>query len=330
MVPFIFAGGLTALAAGCGLVPTASSTPQAPSTPPTQAVLKSLVPKNHAIVKTKTLDFQGQSPEEIVVSAIPPASKTGIVESLRVSMVSWDNQSHHWTVSWQSPTLALQRQLLPEGTKLPAVSSWKVNQNKQGALIGVLDPASIGADTLWNDGFLMWVAPHKSPKILWAAKGHHQVPDGILSVTTHGILMSQEACSGVEAVNENGHGSVKNLSCTTVISRTKGKRLTFVASSNGQHLQPSAHTLTLAEGSTLVFWPGNAATAKLVNSGHLGLYGGNTQGTPVPGQIPLDLVDTLSHWSYQFKTPGTYTFAIVPNTTSSLSVPAAVTITVAG
>lgn len=330
MAPMLVVGGLTALAAGCGTVSATSPTPSLPSTPPTAAVLQRLVPQSHTIVKTEMLSFKGQAPEDIVVSTLPPAHKSSIVEGLRVSLVSWDSHSHHWTVSWKSAPLALQQQFLPGGSKLPAVSSWKVVQNNQGALIGVLDPASIGADTLWNDGFLMWIAPHKNPKILWTAKGRHQVADGVLAATIHGILLSQEACGAVEAVNENGHGTVKNLSCTTLISRTPGRRLAFVTEPGGRQVHLSERTLAVSEGSTLVFWPSNASTAKLVNNGQLGLYGGDTQGAPVPGQIPLDLVDTLSHWSYQFKTPGTYEFAIVPDSTSSLSIPAAVTVTVTG
>lgn len=324
--PLVVAGGLSALVAGCGSTPTTVSAPKQPTTPPSRVMVKHLISKSQSIVKTATLHFAGSAPEEIVVSTASPKTQTSVLGSLRVSTVSWDRQSGRWALSWQSPVFALQRQYQPSQALLPAVSSFKVNQNPHGALVGVLDPASIGATTLWNDGLLMWIAPHHTPKILWTAQGNHAVADGKLTSTGRSIRVSQDACGGVEAVRTGARGTFKVLSCTDITAETAGKRILFTANRNGQGVQPAQSAVTVTQGTTLVFWPANAATAKLVNRGILGLYGGTSTSA---GEVILDVADTLPQWSYQFTQPGTYQFAIVPNTTA-LSVPATITVTVTG
>lgn len=230
---------------------------------------------------------------------------------------------------WHSPALDLQRGYQPGHPMVPALSSWQVDQSSHGAIVGLLTPASIGADTLWNDGMLIWVPADSLPKVLWMAKGSRQMlADGVINRTNQGLVVNQYACGAIQAVPNNGRPRVKNLSCTDVLASTPGQRLSFTVS--GNHIQPSQSTLAVAKGTTIVFAPKDAATADMVNNGKLGLYGGFL-GSGVPkGQVPVAHADNISHWYYKFTSPGTYTFAIVPSTSAATTVPVDITVQVNG
>lgn len=323
----VFVTALSALLAGCGA--RTNPTPMAAPTPPSMNTIKHLIPKDQTIVKTKALHFKGASPEEVVVSTTPPQSKTSILGSLQVSTITWDRGTSHWRIGWTSPKLSLQQSLQPGHPTIPAVSAFKVRPGPHGALLGILDPASLGADAVWNDGLLLWIPPHASPKALWTAHGHHMVINGTLTRIPQGIRVMQDACSAVEAVEKNGQGHLKRLSCTALTAETRGTRLTFTMGANGP-VTPAKTALTVSQGSTLVFWPANRITAKAVNNGSLGLYGGNFGSHIPPGKVPLANVDTLNQWSYHFTEPGTYHFAIVRSTTAAASAPVTLTVTVTG
>ncbi len=290
-------------------------------------MLRHLLPKGRSIVKMDTVHRHGQSPGDIVISATAPATKASVLGSLQVSTVSWNRESRDSKATWQSPAFAWQRFYSPGAPVLPAVTAFKVRTTGKGALVGLLDPASIGSDTLWNAGLLLWVAPHKTPKILWRAKGRQAVADGALMQQGDGLVVRQDGCRAIEAVLKNGHGVLQPLSCTDLTARIAGQRLTFPASQNGQHIHPTQSRLTLSKGTTLVFWPANAATAKRVNDGRLDLFGGHAV---LPSQVPLDPADTLVEWSFTFTPPGTYRLAIVGDTTPAVTVPSTVTVTVTG
>lgn len=99
----------------------------------------------------------------------------------------------------------------------------------------------------------------------------------------------------------------------------------FTAS--GKNIRPGTSTLTIAKGGTVVFSPGNAATANLVKKNGVVLYGGEFGGI-FPGRVPLSLADTVPGWSYKFSLPGTWRFAIVPSNTSAAAVPVTVIVKV--
>ncbi len=326
-VPLILGGALSAMISGCGS--RTQPSPTAAAAPPSMHTIQHLFPKGETIVKKEILHFRGASPEEVVVSTTAPQSKTSILGSLQVSTITWNRRTNHWRIRWTSPKLALQQSLQPGHPVVPAVSAFKVDSGPHGALLGLLDPASIGADAVWNDGLLFWIPSNGSPKTLWTAHGHHMVVNGTLTKTRHGIRVIQDACSAVEAVQQNQRAHVKTLSCTDLTAETPGTRLTFTLGPNG-NVHPAKTALTVSQGSTLVFWPANRTTAKAVNNGSLGLYGGNFGTSVSPGEVPLANADTLSHWSYHFTKPGTYQFAIVPNTTPAPSVPVTFTVTVTG
>ncbi len=103
----------------------------------------------------------------------------------------------------------------------------------------------------------------------------------------------------------------------------------FTAS--GNRIQAGTSTLTVQQGTTVVFSPGNAATSALVNKGDLTLYGGEFLGNSVPaGQVPIALGDLVHGWSYKLPLAGTWRFAIVPSSTVTGNAPVTVTIKVTG
>jgi hypothetical protein len=77
-----------------------------------------------------------------------------------------------------------------------------------------------------------------------------------------------------------------------------------------------------------VFWPSNQATATQDNRGTLDLYGGDISTEATAGQVPLAMVDSIPDWSYTFPSPGTYVFAMVPETSSAASAPVSLTVQV--
>lgn len=158
--------------------------------PPSMATLKHLLPQNHTIIKTTTLKFKGHAPKDVVVTAIPPTTKKGVVGGFQVSTITWNTKVRHWQRSWQSPIFTLQRGVKPGHPEIGAILSWHVHQTSHGALVGVLDPASLGADTIWNDGLILWVPPAKPPRLIWEASGTHMVSDGTLTPTAQGIHRS--------------------------------------------------------------------------------------------------------------------------------------------
>lgn len=322
------AAAVGVLAAACG---TQSAVPAAPTlpNPPSTAVLRHLLPTGDTVAKVVTLRFKGRAPEDVVVAAAPPPTSPSVSSTLDVVAVGWNPATQHWRITWRSPVLLLQRQVAPGQAVIPAVSSWQVHLTTRGALVGLLDPASLGADTVWNNGLMIWVPAGGAPRALWVAKGSRRlVPDGILKPTRHGILLRQEVCSAVEVQVPAGATlpQVANLTCTDLLAATAGQHLLVTATPQGA--KPAVATLTVREGATVVFWPSNQATATQVNRGTLDLYGGDISTEATSGQVPLALVDSIPDWSYTFTSPGTYVFAMVPDTSSAASASVSVTVQV--
>ena len=323
-----WAGGALALA-GIGLVVGFSHPFAAPRSavliePPSVSLLQRLLPRSYTIEKTETLRFKGQSPLEVVVATRPQAKHRGLGR-LYVDVVAWDARAHRWHLRWQSPALNVQRGYPHRPPMVPAISAWQVQRTARSALVGVLTPESIGADTLWNDGLVLWVTPKAKPKVLWVAQGGREsLADGALTPIPHGIRVIQYACGATDAVQTNGKARVVSLSCTNRLSHVAGQRLGFTV--HGAHVDPSRSTVTVAQGRTVVFWPANAATAKQVNQSSLGLYGGYFGKSLPPGKVPLAAADALARWSYTFSRPGTYYFAIVSSRSSATVVPALITV----
>ncbi len=313
--------GVLAVAAGCGSAPTAASPPKAPSL----RAVKALIPKSSHVVKTEIFTFKQHAPEALVVSVAEPSSKNSVLGTLLVSAVTFNLRTKHWQISWRSPAFPIQRGYEPGHPVIPAIAAWKVQQNTHGALVGLLAPASMGADTLWNDGLVLWASPAKRPEILWMAKGGRDtLPDGSLSLTARGIMVNQEGCSAVEAMPVKAHARVLSLSCTDLMTRTAGQRLGFTA--RGAHIRPVRSTVTVKKGTTIIFWPNNAETARMVNHGVLNLYGGNFGNSIPADQVPLASADSISHFVFQFTELGTYHFAIVNSTTPDPMAPSAITV----
>jgi len=324
------AAAVGVLAAACGTQATAPAVRSLPQ-PPSTAVLRHLLPTGNALVKVATLRFNGRAPEDVVVAATTPPTSQSVSSTLDVVAVSWDAATQRWHVSWRSPVLALQRQVAPGQAQIPAVSSWQVHATAHGALVGLLDPASLGADTIWDNGLIIWVPAGGAPKALWVAKGSRLlVPDGILKPTRHGILLRQDVCSAVEVQVPAGATlpQVANLTCTDLLAATAGQHLLVTATAQGA--TPAVARLTVHAGATVVFWPSNPATATQVNQGTLDLYGGDISTEATSGQVPLALVDSIPDWSYTFTSPGTYVFAMVPDTSLAASAPVSLTVQVTG
>lgn len=320
---------ITVGAAACGTV--ASSAPKAPPTVarPSLSILKHLMSKNQKIVRTINLKFKGYNPEELVVTTTPTGHSPVITANLNASAVVWNQKNHHWHVIWRSPALTVQESYPSESPTIPAISSWAIHQTSHGALIGLLVPSSIGASTIWNDGMIIWARPATSPHLLWSARGQYdKLADGALSKTTDGILINQDACGAIQATQHNEHAQMAKISCTEITAQTPGKRLRFSTGPKGNHLTVATASIVVKKGSTLVFWPENTATAKLVNNGSLGLYGGYFGASLPNGEVPLASADTLTRWSYKFTTVGTYSFAIVPSSSSAFDVPPDITVQV--
>ena len=326
----VIMAGVASVAAGCGTLPgTSRSGPMIPASPPSQAVLKRLLPKGQTIAKSAVLEFKGHAPVDIVVSTTPPANSTSVVGRLQVSDVGWNSTAQKWKVVWKSPELDLQQSLQPGTPVVSAVSSWQLHQTSRGALLGVLNPTSLGASTIWNQGLILWVPPSNLPRLLWIAAGNHMLADGVLKPSQTGFVVKQDACGTIEAVSNPSGPQIKTLSCTATLASMKGERLAFTAKNHGKSIQFAHTTLSVAQGSTLVFWPANADAAQLVNNGSLGLYGGGFGASGLPnGQVPLAQADFLTQWSYHFTTPGTYQFAMVPNSVAATSVPPMITVNV--
>ncbi|PSR33837.1 MAG: hypothetical protein C7B46_08300 [Sulfobacillus benefaciens] len=321
--------GIMAAVAGCGtLSGTSRIGPMIPTNPPSTRVLQHLLPKGQIIAKSATLKFKSHAPIEIVVSTTKPTSSTSVVGQLQVSEVNWNSPAQKWKVIWQSPKLDLQQSLLPGKPVMGPVSSWQLHQTPRGALVGILNPASLGASTIWNQGLILWVPPAKLPRLLWMATGNHMLANGILKPSHNGFVVKEDACGVTEAVSTIKGPQIKTLSCTATLANIKGQRIAFIVKNQGP-VQLARTTLSLAQGSTLIFWPANAEAAQQVNNGSLGLYGGGFGPSGLPnGQVPLAQVDFLTQWSYQFTTPGTYQFAIVSNSVPVASVPPMITVTV--
>ncbi len=319
---------LAALAAGCGSTPQAR--PARRVALPSAAVLRQLLPQRQRVVKTAAVRFPGQPPEELVVAASPPATPSGLVGALNVALAAWDAHTRHWHIVWNSPTLAVQRGVEPGHPVMPPLSAWAMRRSAQGVLVGLLSPASLGASDVWNDGLMVWVPPGAPPKTLWAATtSRQQMVDGTITRTERGLLVSQNVCSAVSATQTQGRARVSRLSCTALLKQIRGQRVLFAAGARG--VQTATPALSVAAGTTLVFWPANGSTASLVNSGRLGLYGGSFGSSVPAGQVPLDAADTVSLWSYEVSAPGTYRFAIVPAAaTSGFTAPAVITVHVTG
>ena len=121
-------------------------------------------------------------------------------------------------------------------------------------------------------------------------------------------------------------GMVAPMAGTTP-SVAKSAVVRFTAS--GSHVHPSASTITVTQGETVHFDPGNAATAKLMKHGAFDLYGAEFLGNSAPqGRVPLSLADWIHGWSYQFNVVGTWRFAIVPHNVATRAASAPITITV--
>lgn len=329
ILPLVASMGIAVLAAGCGTATSGGPHSSQAATPPSRATLQKLFASHHTVVKTATLTFKGQSPEDIVVTTTPPKSSTSVLAGLKVSVVAWKSATAQWKIIWQSRLLNLQQGLEPGHPVVPSISSWKIQKTSQGALVGLLNPASLGADTEWNDGVLLWVPPGGTPKTLWTATGNHTVADGTLATTSKGIRVNQYACSAVEAEQVGGRPRLTQLSCTDILAEAIGQRLRFTTLRNGQ-VQPAHSTLTVTRGRSLVFWPTNATARNLVNAGQLGLYGGYFGSSFPAGTVPLAAADSITHWTYHFTKAGTYHFAIVPNATTSPMVTASITVHVTG
>ncbi|NMP24429.1 cupredoxin domain-containing protein [Sulfobacillus harzensis] len=332
LASFLGAAGLAALASGCGstMSPSAPGPESlAPAGPPSSATLKQLLPQNRTIVKTAALTFKGHAPEELVITTAAPRSTSSVLGSLKMSAVTWNSHSEHWRVAWQSPALNLQEIYMPGHPATSAITAWQVEKTAQGALVGLLDAASLGASTIWNDGLIVWMQPHQTPRVLWNGSDNNMLADGALARTSHGLTVSQDGCSGVEAVQHDGHATLSTLSCTDILAKSSGQRIRFTATSNGT-IHSAGSSVTVAKGSTVVFWPADSHTAHLVNGGQLELYGGSSGNGWPRGQVPLVNADSLYRWSYHFTQPGRYLFAIVPNSTMATSAPATMTVTVTG
>lgn len=325
----VITAGIAAAVAGCGtLSGTSRADPMIPTNPPSTQVLQRLLPKGQTIAKSATLSFKSHAPVAIVVSTIKPPSSTSVVGQLQVSEVGWNSTTQKWKVVWKSPELELQQSLQPGKPIMSPVSSWQLHQTPNGALVGILNPGSLGASTIWNQGLILWVSPDKLPRLLWMATGNHMLANGILRPSQNGFVVKEDACGAIEAVSAVKGPQIKTLSCTATLANIKGQRIAFIVKNQGP-VQLARTTLSLAPGSTLIFWPGNAKAAQLVNNGTLGLYGGGFGPSGLPnGQVPLAQVDFLTQWSYHFTTPGTYQFAIVSNAVPVTSVPPMITVTV--
>lgn len=310
--------------AGCGQLARQAL----PVTPPTAGALKKLLPARAHILKTEPIKFPGQPLQDVVVSTIAPKTTAGVLGTLQVSTVSWASQRHRWTVTWKSPYLDLQQRDVPHGSLLlGAITSLRVQKTAQGALVGILDPASIGASTLWNDGVIVWMRPGRRPQTLWTAKGFRgMLADAALHLTPRGLRVTQEACQAVQALQHNGKARVDTITCTQLLQALPGKRIAFRV--EGGHLVIARPTLTVHPGTTLIVWPSNSAAQKMVNTSQLELYGGDLGTNLVAGMVSLAAVDSEPHWTYLLSKPGTYRFAIVKDTVAANIVPADITVRV--
>lgn len=303
--------GMLAAVAGCGASarPSASfSTVPAPS----RKIITGLVSAS-AIVKTQLMRWPQRPPEELVVSKQPPASPNQIFQRLGVAVMRWSPPYHNWNLIWRGNVLPMQQGFQPGHPVVAAISSWKTMRvGNKGLMVGLVDPASLGASILWGGAELLWIPAAGQPRTLWSATGTHQLIDGSVVRQRSGLMVTENACWAVQATpNRHQEPIISHPDCTALLAHTPGRHLAFTVA--GSAITPQHASVTVPVGSTVVFWPANPAAVQKTNSNALVLLGGPANQAGGSGVVANDFADTVGFWSWSFRSVGTYRFALTTN-----------------
>jgi hypothetical protein len=203
----VAAAGVLALAAGCG-VSSAQSPPVANVPAPSAKVLSGLLPSASAVVKTDLVHFPQSPPEDVVVTKQFPTNPNQTFQNLGVSVVRWSPKYHNWNVVWNGPLLGLQQGFSPGHPVTSAITAWKTAHfGQQGLVVGLVDPASLGASVLWGGAELLWIPANGRPRTLWSATGNHALMDGTVVREGYALLVRENACWAVKVAGTQAAGA---------------------------------------------------------------------------------------------------------------------------
>lgn len=318
-------GSLAALAAACGPVGAARAgapthtrvsapAPRHPNPPlPSDATLVNIVPGAFRLVQMSVIHWPTGAPEVLAVVAgqgSGPQSRPYI----RVAAVQWSPATHNWNNTWRGPDMTVEPRSALLGA--PQAQEHLGRVSSQGVFYGLLATNDTG-DAIDSGAVLMWVPPQGTPRVLSSpVLANASLRNAQLVPAGSGLLLAQALCAQggwLGHVSSAGRPSVTHLTCAQTVARLPGTTVRFTVQPGTNAVATRLHSLTAAPGTTIVFRPGNAYTAHLMNQGTIIPLG--QQGLPVFD----DQADMMPTWAWTFRSAGVYGFTVMTPATGQLS-----------
>ncbi len=325
-------GSLAVLAAACGPVGAARTgapanrvppahteapapTPRHPNPPlPSHATIVNIVPGALRLVQVSVIHWPTAAPEVLAVVA-GQGSGPQSIPYIRVAAIQWSPATHNWNNTWRGPDMTVEPRAQLMGTT-PQAQARLGRVSSRGVFYGLLATNDTG-DAIDSGAVLVWVPAQGTPHVLSsAALANAYLRNAQLAPAGAGLLLSQALCAQggwLGQVSAAGRPSVTHLTCAQTVARLLGTTVRFTVQPGTNTVATPHHSLTAAPGTTIVFRPGNAYTAQLMNQGTIIPLG--QQGLPVFD----DQADMMPTWAWTFRSSGVYGFTVMTPATGQLS-----------
>lgn len=279
---------------------------------PSQAEVLNVLPDALRLVHVSVIRWPDAAPE---VLAVGWGLGSGQYSRpfIQLAAIQWNPATHNWNNTWRGPDMTVEPRSALFGAPLAQEALSRLSP--QGALYGLLATNDTG-DAIDTGAALVWVPVHGTPRLLSTpALANAFLRNAHLARTRTGLLLSQAVCAdgGWLAAPGAGRPSLTHLNCAQTVARLPGRTVRFTVQSGTSAVATSVHSLTAAPGTTIVFRPGNAYTAQLMNQGAIIPLG--QQGLPVYD----DQADMMPTWAWTFRSSGTYGFTVMTAATGQLS-----------
>lgn len=306
---------MTVMVAACGGPTPAAAPPRAPiphPALPSRTTIADIVPGAYRVVREKVIHWPNAAPE--VLALIKGSEGSPSIPYVQLVAMQWSAAHHNWNNTWRGPRMEVELSFALNGVPVATVTN--AVRTADGEVVGVLSTNDTG-DAVDSGAALVWVPVKGTPRLLSKASlANASLRNAVISPSGHALLLSDAVCSdgGWNAsVTAAGHPRLTHLTCAQMVDHLPGTVVRFTVVGTGIVKTPVTQ-LSVSPGTTVVFRPGNAHTAKLVNSGAITFIG--QQGNSVYD----DQADMLASWAYTVRAAGTYVFAVV--TADSTQTPA--------